>query len=214
MILPLYYLPNVQYLSKFLLPQPPQIEQYEHYNKRSFRNRCHIGTSSGKLSLNIPLCKGKHEQMPIRDVRIDNAGSDAWQRHHWYSIRCAYGKAPFWDYYADTLSPFFERQYDSLFDWNADLLTWLLERLGLDATLHYTNEFQTKLAVENSINTAILINAKTQARAHELDPHFLPPTYTQTFADRQPFLPNLSTLDLLFCLGTRSVDYLKNCIVS
>jgi hypothetical protein len=152
--------------------------------------------------------------MPIRDVRIDNAGSDAWQRHHWYSIKCAYGKAPFWDYYADTLSPFYQRQYDSLFDWNADLLTWLLTRLGLNATLQYTNEFQPKLAVENSINTAILINPKNQARAHELDPHFLPPTYTQTFADRQPFLPNLSTLDLLFCLGTRSVDYLKNCIVS
>jgi hypothetical protein len=214
MVLPLYYLPNIQYISKFLLGLPPEIEAHEHYNKRSFRNRCHIGTSAGKLSLTIPLCKGKHEQMPIKEVRIDNSSSQNWQRHHWYSIQCAYGKTPFWDYYTDTLYPFFQRPCDSLFDWNADLLSWLLGRLGIETTLHYTNEFQSKLAAENSINTAILISSKTQARAHELDLDFYPQPYTQTFADRQPFMPNMSTIDALFCLGPATKNYIQSCIVT
>ena len=214
MVLPLYYLPNIQYISKFFLGLPLEIEQHENFNKGSFRNRCHIGTSAGKLSLTIPLSKGKHEQMPIKEVRIDNSSSQSWQRHHWYSLQCAYGKAPFWDYYSDTLSPFYERPYDSLFDWNADLLSWLLGRVGLDTRLHYTNEFQSKLAAENSINTANLINPKTQARAHERDAQFAPQYYTQTFADRQAFMPNLSVIDTLFCLGPATSSYIQRCIVA
>jgi WbqC-like protein family len=37
--------------------------------------------------------------------------------------------------------------------------------------------------------------------------HF--PEYIQVFSDRNPFFPDLSILDLLFCLGPKSVDYLR-----
>lgn len=206
MILPLYYLPNLQYISKFFLPLLIGLEQHEHYNKGSFRNRCHIATATGRLLLHIPLKKGKHEQMPIREVLIDN--EQAWQRQHWRSIAIAYGKAPFWEYYGDQLAPFFEREYERLFDWNADLLSYLLGCVGYTQPLTYTNEFVGKLDAQSSIFSSQLIHPKNKA----IDPQFTPLPYTQTFADRQPFLPNLSLLDALFCLGPRTRDYILRCI--
>ena len=35
------------------------------------------------------------------------------------------------------------------------------------------------------------------------------PPYYQVFDDRQPFMPNLSIIDLLFNLGPEAKDYLK-----
>lgn len=210
MILPLYYLPNLQYMSKFLIEDNILLEKHEHYNKGSFRNRLQIGTSLGPLLLNIPLHKGKHEQLPITEVRIDN--SQVWQRTHWRSIKTAYAKAPYWEYYSDTLAPFFHKEYEFLFDWNLDLLLWVKQKLQLTNTIDFTTEFIDKSNPNSSIYKDNLLSAKHYEKADERDNSFLKKPYMQLFSDRLEFLPNLSTLDLIFCKGPLSKGYLQSCI--
>lgn len=212
MILPLYYLPNLQYMSKFLIDGNILLEKHEHYNKGSFRNRTQIGTSLGPLALNIPLFKGKHEQMPISEVRIDN--SQMWQRTHWRSIKTAYAKAPYWEYYSDSLAPFFQKEYEFLFDWNLALLQWLNQKLQLGANIDFTTAFVDKNHADSIVYKDSLLSAKGYEKAEERDFSFLKKPYMQLFSDRLEFLPNLSCLDLLFCKGPLSKSYLQSCINS
>ncbi len=189
--LPLFYLPNAQYLSFFASKEQVQIDQWEHYQKRSFRNRCHIGSSHGELLLLIPLQKGKHEQQPIKEVRIDTA--QRWQVQHWRSLQVAYGSAPFWEHYADYLRPLYENASgEFLFDFSERLLQTLLRLFQLPTEYSYNAQFEPYTEAEKQRYSSL------EPRHHA---KFPAPAYTQTFADRQPFLPNLSSIDLLFCLG-------------
>jgi len=199
-VLPLYYLPNAEYLSAIACHSSIYIEQFENYQKRSFRNRCFIGTSQGALQLNIPLQSGKNEQQPIREVRIDN--QQLWQRQHWRSLVTAYRSAPFWEYYSDSLAIFYQKKYDFLWDWNLDTFNWLLQKLKISTEICFTNAYEG----ENAAFSAHLSNYQRQQYTD-----FQPKAYTQLFSDRLAFLPNLSGLDMLFCMGNLANDYFKNC---
>lgn len=105
LILEAQYFPPLDYFSKIILFNNISIEAHEHYQKGSYRNRCHIATSQGVHPLSVPLKKGKNAQMPIKEVQI--AYDVNWQRLHWQSLKTAYGSAPFWEHYAPVLEPFF-----------------------------------------------------------------------------------------------------------
>lgn len=203
-LIELQYLAPIQYYSKLLLFDQIWIEQHEHYRKRSFRNRCYIGTAQGALGLSIPLKKGKHEQMPIREVKIDN--NAPWQKLHWRSIRTAYGKAPFFEFYAEELIQFYQKEYEFLFDFSWQLQDFMLESIGIDTTIRKTEEFCKQLP-KNILDFRNKVNPKDRLKAK--DPDFVPYPYSQLFEDRQNFLPNLSILDMLFCTGPETYSYLE-----
>lgn len=217
-LIELQYLPPVQFFSKFLLHEVVRIEQYEHYQKRSYRNRCHIAGPNGRLRLSIPLASGKNEQQPITEVNIAHhpvraerkMGGEAWQRQHWHSIRTAYGNAPFFEFYADTLKPFFQRSYDFLFDFNRELLLKLLEIIDLPAQLEWSESFE-PIPPPGVLDFRDAIRPKK--REAMPDPHFQPAPYRQVFEEKNGFLPNLSILDLLFCSGPQTPLILKDCLV-
>ena len=54
-LLPTSYLPPINYFSQVLNNESVFIEQHEHFIKQTYRNRCDILSSNGKLSLSIPL---------------------------------------------------------------------------------------------------------------------------------------------------------------
>lgn len=198
------YLPPISYFA-ILLKQPSIfIEQYENYQKGSYRNRCHIATSNGILRLSIPLEKGKNNQTPIKEVKIYNA--DNWQIQHWRAIKSAYGKSPYFEFYADELFPFFQKKYDFLLDWNMDLLHFMTENLGLPIDIQLTDNYYKK---EDSI-----IDYRNKISPKKENPNlFQNLHYGQVFEDKHGFLPDLSILDLLFCKGPEAIfviDKLKN----
>jgi hypothetical protein len=196
----LYYLPNIEYLSAIACATTICIEQFENYQKRSFRNRCFINTAQGTLQLSIPLQSGKNEQQAIREVKIDN--QQAWQRQHWRSLVTAYNAAPFWEYYADSLILFYQKKYDFLWDWNIELLTWLLDKIKIKTEICFTNAYK----IESAATSSHLQNY--QKAQYE---NFTPKVYPQLFGDFHNFLPNLTSLDALFCMGNLTGAYLKSC---
>ena len=51
------YLAPVEYYTKLLAYDKVFVEQYDHYIKQTYRNRCTIAGPSGELALSIPTVK-------------------------------------------------------------------------------------------------------------------------------------------------------------
>src|SRR5436190_6280151 len=63
------YWPNLEYFSQVLKAEQITVEQYDHYEKQSYRNRCEILSANGPLSLSIPVSKD-YPKTCTKDVRI------------------------------------------------------------------------------------------------------------------------------------------------
>lgn len=208
-IIELQYLPPIQFFSKLVTYPVVHIEYAENYRKGSYRNRCHIAGSNGLLRLSIPLKKGKNEKQPIQSVQI--AHDSPWRSQHWQSIRSAYGNAPFFEYYAETIQPFYKKKYDFLYEFNWDLLQCLIQLIGINTTLSKTSHYEENpLPPIQDLRNAI----HPKAKYHRPDPNFKIQHYGQVFQEKSGFLPNLSILDLLFCTGPQAVLILEESFIN
>lgn len=118
-ILPTAYLAPQAWYEAYLAADEVMIEAQESFAKQTFRNRCLIHDSQGhEVSLTVPVLKVEHKQL-TRDVQISY--QQHWQHQHWMALRSAYGKSPYWDYYADYFAPFYQRETRWLLDLNDGL---------------------------------------------------------------------------------------------
>jgi hypothetical protein len=190
------YLGPVQWYAAFL-NNDATIEQHEHYVKQTWRNRMRIAGPNGVQDLIIPVHARNHT--PLHEVTINY--TEAWQRQHWQSIRSAYGNSPFFEFYADHFSPFYERKHcEKLLDYNTELLALTLRLLKQKKEIVFTNEFIP--SPENTTDLRSHISPKENAT-------FIPKRYLQVFEERHGFIPNLSIIDLLCCVGPASVEILN-----
>ena len=198
------YFPPIQYMSKLLLHEEFYVEQWEHFPKQTYRNRCHILSANGMLPLIIPILHGDKEHQPMLEVKIAN--DHPWQQLHWKSITTAYRNSPFFDFYEDDLVPLFEKRYDHLLEFNTELFHVLTRLLGISANLQYTEKYEKEFHDEVT-DYRLFIHPKS--RKTSSDNIFRPLPYIQTFAERHGFVPNLSVMDALFNLGKESGAYLQ-----
>ena len=170
------YLAPISWYRAFKASAYPEIDTTEHYVKQTIRNRCTIAMPDGPLHLVIPV-EAASSHVAIRDIRISEHGN--WRHHHWNALRTAYGKSPFFEYYADEFAPFYQsRTYDYLVDFNAALHRLVCELIDIQQTV-----------------------SPTQRRSAE-------ETYYQVFVQRLGFLRDLSIADLLFNMGPEAIFYL------
>ena len=87
------YLAPVQYYCKLLAYDRAVVEQYDHYAKQTYRNRCVIAAPDGPLALTIPTVKPDNPKCPVRDIRISDHGN--WRHLHWNALESAYNHTPF-----------------------------------------------------------------------------------------------------------------------
>jgi len=159
------------------------------------------------LRLSIPLEKGKNQQQGIRDVRISYV--EPWQNKHWTAIQSAYGNAPYFEFYADSILPFFKKKYDFLFDYNLAVFYQLFNILQLPTTVQLSQTF-----IKNPDNQLVDSRNAIHPTKPLADSHFKEVYYAQVFQEKTGFLPNLSILDLLFCQGPASIVTLEHSLVN
>ncbi len=166
------YLPAIAWCAKVWQEETVALEAAEHYQKGSLRNRCHIAGPNGIQRLSIPLVKGKHQQTPIREVRISYETS--WQRQHRRSIQADYGNAPFYEHYVGDIQPFYERKWDLLFDYNLEFQTLILKKkLGWTGEFVFQSEYVPPGAwnqgadLRNEIGDRLKINRSTSFRSRK-----------------------------------------------
>ncbi len=197
-IFPLFYLPPIEYFSKLLENKNHLfIENAEHFEKQTYRNRAAIHSPNGKLDLIVPVIKGSKNHTKVKDVRISYDFN--WQRLHILSLQTSYRSSAYFEFYEDDMMPFYEKRWEFLFDYNEELLGLLTRFLKLDISYCYTNEFE---KVHNGkIDYRSSIHPKRSGENHVN-------TYFQVFEERNGFIPNLSVVDLLFNQGPQSSKYL------
>lgn len=191
-ILPLSYLPSVEYVAR-LLREQCVIDVGEHYVKRSERNRAYILSANKVMPLTVNVVGGNRPRLPMRDVEIDY--SKRWQHQHWVSILSAYKSSPYFDHYAPYLEPFYRREWRYLVDYNRELLEVLLRLLSSPMQLPLSEQY-----VEAREGDVDLRPKHREGSTFVAEPYF------QNFSERMPFQPNLSVLDLLLCEGPAAID--------
>ncbi len=161
------------------------IDVHENYQKRSLRNKYKISGPNGTITLSIPLEKGKHQQQNIRDVKISY--DQPWPRLHKETLRSCYGSAPFFEHYADSLFPLFDKHKSFLFDFNLTTFEWMCKALKKPLLWKPSDTF-----VKNEILPTL-----------ENKP------YPQIFMSKLGFVPELSSLDLIMNMGPQSPQFLS-----
>ncbi len=219
------YCGPVQWYQKLYRSEEVLMERQETFQKQTYRNRCVIATTNGLQTLTVPVERSSSNL--IKDIRISNHGN--WRHQHWFALMSAYNESPFFDYYQDDFRPFYERQYDFLYDFNMEICHKVCELIDIQPNIRETEEYFRSEGVRplpspspwrgsltsnpssliphlssNPIDLRSAINPKHPAD----DADFVPRRYYQVYERKHGFQPNLSILDLLFNMGPESVFWL------
>ena len=210
------YFGPVQWYQKLHRYEHTLIEQYDSYQKQTFRNRCIIATANGLQALTVPVdthpvlgsSAAESAKCLLKDVRISD--HNQWRRIHWNALQSAYSESPFFEYYADDIRPFFEQKYDFLIDFNEAIRQKMCELIDIHPSVEYTQEFLSPQEVSSTTHHPIIHDFRDviSAKHPQPDADFEVKRYWQVFQHKHGFLPNLSILDLLFNMGPESIFYL------
>ena len=192
------YFGPVQWYQKLYRSDEVQIEQWESFQKQTYRNRCLIAAPNGIQALTVPV---EHTVSPlIKDLKVSDHGN--WRHLHWNALVTAYSESPFFEYYQDDIRPFYEQRWDYLLDFNEAIRAKMCELIDVQPNVSYSLEFRT-------LNSQLQDFRETIRPKHPApDPDFTLRPYYQVWQQKHGFLPNLSILDLLFNMGPESILYL------
>jgi hypothetical protein len=190
------------------------------YEKNYLINRNKIRTSDGSMWLTIPV-HAKHDSL-INDVKIDN--SQNWGERHKKSILINYAKAKFLKDYVNFFDTLYEKQFDRLIDINVEIILYLMKTLDIKTKTIFSSELNVEgMGSDRILNICKSLNAdsyisgqfgknylniesfKNSGITIELQ-NFIHPVYTQCY---NPFVPNMSIIDLMFNEGINSKNILR-----
>lgn len=204
------YLPWIGYFYKIAHSDVFVLLDDVDFSVGDFTNRNKIRTSQGWMWLTVPI---KH---PVRGTRIKDIeiSGDTWRRKHSKSISQNYGKTERFD--PEVLS-FYERDYSKLCDLNTALIEWILGKLRIATVLVAQSSLgawnlkgsQLLLEIVKAVGGDTYLSGKgaseyieasifAEGRVELTYQKFEHPRYRQCY---EPFLPNMSIIDALFCEG-------------
>lgn len=186
------FLPPISYFSLLAHFNEIIIERCEHYVKQSYRNRFYINTPSGKEMVVIPLTS-KHGKALITEVKIDY--SQKWLNGMWRTIQSAYGNAPYFDYYAEEFHGILFRKFSFLYDLNQELLSLCLKCLRWSIPVKESQHYEVEILPPIYDRRNVI---RDKNKAHDLN-LYQAVAYPQVFGSK--FVPDLSLLDLIYCMG-------------
>jgi hypothetical protein len=199
-LIELHYFPSIAYFSAIRNSSLVIVEKHEHFIKQTYRNRCYVNGTMGVEGLIIPLTS-KHGKTKITDVKIDH--SQKWLNNHWRTIQSAYGKAPFFEYYADDIHRILFQRNEYLYDLNMSLLTMCLKWLKWNLNIEESKSFEIE-PESIIIDLRSAINLKQKERTAQ---YYTPVSYHQVFGNK--FVENMSLIDLIFCKGPGAGDIVQ-----
>lgn len=208
MLLSTAYLPPVEYFAAIAAERPGAgiyIDDCEHYQKQSWRNRFRFLSDDGPVDLGFPVVHdGDIYHSAVRDIRVD--WSTPWALKTRRALDAAYGSSAFYEYYRDGLHEIFASRPERLLDLNTALTEFLLRKLGIPASVTMTGVYVPPGSTDFGTDLRAAIHPKRKndimARLGLGNPYF------QVFSCKYGFTPGLSAIDLLFNEGPEACSFL------
>ncbi len=198
------YFPSVLWTAVAVQSTDVRLEAHEHYQKQSYRNRCHILGPNGLQKLTFPVQKGAKE--------IDRVGvsyQEPWVHDHLKALETAYRNAPFFEVLFPDIQALLTTKYPTLWSLNRASISlyeqWLEQPLVHGETPEFV-PYAAPGAPGELVKTRGDIDGRALHPKAEHEAVF--PEYPQVFSDKHNFHGNLSALDLFFNLGRTAWDYL------
>ena len=196
------------------------------YDKRGWRNRNRIKTSTGPIWLSIPVFNrgAQTEQIPIHDIRI--VWDRPWNQEHWNSIRMAYSKAPYFSQFAGLIEEFYTKKPEMLADFTIETTITLARTIGIDQT-RFLRSSQIDGVEGTKTDRLISILKKVNATHYISGPSAKDYIENEKFEDagisleyiqydyaeypqlHPPFDPQISIIDALFMMGKDTLSTIK-----
>jgi hypothetical protein len=192
---------------------------------RGFITRVQIKTAQGQKWLSVPIGRsGSGEGVLIKDARI---ADQRWRESHLGSIGQAYRQAPFFEWVQDRLlNAIYGYQTDSLVEFNMHAQRLIVELLGIERTEARSSDLKLEgreTASERVLEICELFGADEYLTGHGaanyLDHELFERAGVKVcYMDYQltpypqlhgPFLPYVSSLDLLFNVGPEARNHLS-----
>lgn len=192
------YFPPIEYLFHFIMNENVWIEAHENFVKQTYRNRCHIASANGLLALSIPLLHEGNKTL-VSEKKISYA--EPWQGKHWRAVESAYSSSPYFEYFETEIRDVIFSEHEKLIDLTSASLRVMLSILRIKKELLFTEEY-----FHPSPELVDLRNSIHPRQESKLN--F--PDYYQVFKEKNGFIANLSSLDLIFNEGLKCVDYLQS----
>jgi hypothetical protein len=191
------------------------------YKKNEWQNRNRIKSAAGWQWLTVPVSY-RFPQLII-EVSINNTTN--WRRKHLQALITNYGKSLHFSQIMEDLAAIYEREWHSLCELNIAVIECLRNLIGLShkKTIRASEYDLSEDPNDRLVDLCELVGAGTYlagaggAAYMDLKPFkkrgikvifqdFFHPVYPQQFGE---FLPQLSTVDLLFNCGTDSLRILR-----
>ena len=193
LLIDLHYFPSIEYFTALFRYEKIVFEVEEHFEKQTYRNRCHILSANKMEKLSLPVIGGR-KKIKTKDITIDH--TQRWQKDHWRAIKSAYGRAPFFEFYAPYFEPLLLKEEKFLVDFNLKILTICLQLLQTRISYSLSETYIKSPDPSKYDDLRSVIHPKrsfTENNLYEIV------AYPQVFGN--DFVPNLSIIDLLFCEG-------------
>jgi hypothetical protein len=191
--------------------------------QKGFINRNKIKTSTGWKWLTIPIVH-KFHRAPINVVKIKNEIN--WKIENWRAIEYNYVKSPYFKDFGNLLKEVFETEWEMLVDIDVYLLQEITKFLSIKTPIIKSSSLNAKGSkTELLVNICQEVNADIylsgQGGKNYMDiklfedknirvefQNFNHPRYKQQFEEKG-FEPGMSIIDLIFNIGPKSMDIIK-----
>lgn len=214
------YIPWLGYFEKILNSDIFVFLDDVQYEKNYLINRNKIRTSEGSAWLTIPV-RTKHDSL-VSSVQVDN--SQNWASKHKKSILINYSKSGFLHDYLSFFDSLYDKKFDFLIDINVEIIHYLMKELDIKTKTIFSSELGIEgkgsdriLNICKSLNADSYISGPFGKTYLNMDDfknsniaiefqNFIHPVYRQCYT---PFMPNMSTIDLLLNEGINSKNILR-----
>lgn len=198
-----HYLGSIEYFTLLRNCDKVVFEIHDNFLKQTYRNRSYILGSNRVVSLNVQL--NYTNRTPFKDVKVDY--SHRWVKDHWGALYSSYGKAPFFEFFADDFKKIWDQKHEFLLDLDMKFLTLCFKLLRLNIEIDFTTSFQKDPEIEAD-DFRNMIRPKIEFIDRNI---YRPSAYSQLFGNS--FAPNLSIIDLIMCVGPQADGVLSSSYV-
>jgi hypothetical protein len=186
-----YLLPfcgNINFWKQILKQEEVVFSFSRKLDKKSYTNRTLIATANGIQTLSIPLEGGRGSRIPYCDILMSN--QENWRAKHLMALQSAYSKSPFYEFYIDKIAKVYASNHPLLQEFNLELFNTISKILKVEIVIKTEESTSIPISFEPNIYEPM-------------------PSYPQVFRNKYAFQPDLSILDLIFNLGNKSLNYLR-----